>query len=307
MKIGVVVNPKAGGIDGSKIREVIQKLNPKKIYAGIGDLGEKYLKSFKIKVVSVKRTYNRGETIELVRMLDNLNLDLITVFGGDGTMADVALAKPKTPLLCIGMGTTNVSPVLCSIDFNFNELKETKIDGLLLKVEEIERIAFNDVVVGSTVLATVDGKKVQIDAEKFIDGKKVFAMPRKFYGVVEGAKKIEGYFGNIFVALSDKRFLGKGIAGGTSLSAFLGFKAVVACVSEPIVVSTYTKDDLVNMEPIVTKTMSFDDEIKIKANEVISCDGNPVKKLNGDVAEVRVVEDVVRVLKPYPKGKEEAF
>ncbi|RLI72109.1 hypothetical protein DRO97_09195, partial [Archaeoglobales archaeon] len=206
-----------------------------------------------------------------------------------------------------GMGTTNVSSVLCPIDFDVDELKETKIDGLLLKVKKIERIAFNDVVVGSTVLATVDGRKVQIDAEKFIDGKKVFAMPRKFYGVVEGAKKIEGYFGNIFVALSDKRFLGKGIAGGTSLSAFLGFKAVVACVSEPIVVSTYTKDDLTKMEPIVTKTMSFDDKIKIKANEVISCDGNPVKKLDDEVAEVNVVKDVVRVLKPYPKGKEEAF
>ncbi|RLI78358.1 hypothetical protein DRP05_07595 [Archaeoglobales archaeon] len=298
MKIGIIVNPKAGDINELRIREVIQRLNPEEIHAGIGDLGEKYLKTSKIKVVKVKRTYSREETIELMKILDGLNLDLIAVFGGDGTMADVALAKPKTPLLCIGMGTTNVSPVLCPIDFNFNELRETRIDGLLLRVNKTERIAFNDVVIGSTILATIDGKKVQVDAERFIRGGKVITMPRKFYGVVDGLKRIEGYFGNIFVALTDKRFLGKGIAGGASLSAFLGFKAVVACVSEPIVVSTYTKEDLTSVEPIVTKTISFDDEVRIKANEVISCDGNPVKKLNDEVAEVKVVENVVRVLKP---------
>ncbi len=298
MKIGIIVNPKAGGIDCAKMLEVVDKIKPDIIYTGQEDLGEIYFKNFSVKTVFINRTYDREETIELAKKLDNLDLDLIIVFGGDGTMADVALAKPKTKLLCIGMGTTNVSPLLCPINFEFDELREFEVGGLMLKVDGLERVAFNDVVVGSTILATVNGRKVQIDAEKFINGIKVFAMPRKFYAVVEANKRIEGTFGNVFVALNDKRFLGKGIAGGASISAFLNFKAIVACVNEPIVVSTYTKEDLIRLEPIETKTMSFDDKVFIKANEVISCDGNPVKKLNNDLAEVSVVENFVKVLKP---------
>jgi predicted polyphosphate/ATP-dependent NAD kinase len=49
------------------------------------------------------------------------------------------------------------------------------------------------------------------------------------------------------------------------------------------------------LEPIVTNTISFDDEIvRIWANEVISCDGNPIGE---GYAEVRVVESAVKVLK----------
>ena len=299
MRVGVIVNPKAGSIDKKRILEIVKnRVKPKIVYTGEKDLGENYLKGLKVEVISVNRTFDRTETIELAKKLDALNLDLIIVFGGDGTMADVALAKPKTKLLCIGMGTTNVSPLLCQPDFEMDSLKEFEIDGLLLKIGKIERLAFNDVVVGSTVLATVNGERVQVDAERFIKGEKVIAMPRKFYGAVErDDKRIEGKFGNIFVALNDRRFLGKGVAGGAAISAFLGFKAVAACVSKPIVVSTYTKDDLLRLEPIVTKTLSFDKVVKIEANEVVSCDGNPVKKLNNEVAEVHVIDRVVKVLK----------
>ena len=127
-------------------------------------------------------------------------------------------------------------------------------------------------------------------------GRKVVALPRKFYARIEvGDKIIEGTFGNVFVSMPDRRFLGKGIAGGAALSAFLSYKGVVACVSDCIVVSTYTKEDLRRVEPIVTKTVSFDDEVvRIHATEVVSCDGNPV---GFGTADVRIVEDAVRVMK----------
>lgn len=77
--------------------------------------------------------------------------------------------------------------------------------------------------------------------------------------------------------------------------AFIGFKAVVACISEEIVVSTYAKEDVKRLEPIVTKTISFDDEVvRIWADEVISCDGNPVGE---GYTEIRVMKNAVRVLK----------
>ncbi|WP_290596921.1 MULTISPECIES: diacylglycerol kinase family protein [unclassified Archaeoglobus] len=295
MRLGLVVNPLAGGgLNGEKIeliRNTLKKLS-----------GEVYTSKTIAKTVGVEARVvdlptkgTREDTLNLVRKLDPI-VDLIVIFGGDGTMSDAASARPKKPLLCIGIGTTNVSPVLAPKDFDPKNLREVKMRGLEVVIGDEKRIAFNDVVVGSTILSTVGGRSVQVDAREFMKGKKVVTPPRKFKARVEvGGRIIEGFFGNIFVALSDTRFLGKGIAGGASLSAFLGFKAVVACISEGIVVSTYTKEDVMQLEPIVTNTISFDDEIvRIWANEVISCDGNPIGE---GYAEVRVVESAVKVLK----------
>ncbi len=295
MKLGLIINPKAGGgLDKNKLKlivSVLKKLNPDIVYTS-----SKLIKiPFKVVDVPINFKGDRSDTLELTKKLDEI-VDVIVVFGGDGTISDVASVKPKTPLLCIGIGTTNVSPTLCDPNFNFDELKAVRVSGLELKVKNEVRIAFNDVVVGSTILTTVNGKRVQVDAREFMKGRKVVVKPRKFRARIEvGDRCIEGVFGNVFIALTDKRFLGKGITGGVALSTFLGFKAVVACISEGIIVSTYTKDDLKAIEPIITKTISFDDEVvKIYANEIISCDGNPVAE---GYAEVRVVDDVVTVLK----------
>ncbi len=298
MKLGLIVNPYAGGgIDEEKramINDVLNRLKPEIVYAAEG-LGADLLADFNVKKINLTLTHTREDTLKLVKILDD-RVDLIAVFGGDGTMSDVASAKPKTPLLCIGIGTTNVSPVLCDPDFEVDELKLMKVRALELCIGDDVRLAFNDVVVGSTILATVDGKRVQVDAREYMKGRKIIAKPRKFYALIEvGEKTIEGEFGNVFISMPDRRFLGKGIAGGTSLSAFLGFKGVVACISDGIVVSTYTKDDVRKLEPIVTQTISFDDEaVRIRANEVISCDGNPVGL---GKAEVRIIDEAVKVMK----------
>ena len=294
-----MLNPVAGGgFDDSKkarVTEVLKKLGGEFVTTS------KIAKMLGIEAETVRldETGTRLDTVNLVRELDG-KVDVIAVFGGDGTVSDAASAKPRTPLLCIGIGTTNVSPALCRPDFE--RLREVDIRGLVVKFKGEERVAFNDIVVGSTILSTVDGRRVQVDAYRFMRGEKVVAKPRKFRARVEvGDRVVEGVFGNVFVAMTDRRFLGKGIAGGASLSAFLGFKGVVACVSEGIVVSTYTKDDLRRIEPVVTTTVSFDDEtVKISAGEVISCDGNPI---GVGKAEVRIVEGVVRVLKPFKEDE----
>jgi predicted polyphosphate/ATP-dependent NAD kinase len=298
MKLGLVINPTAGGgLTRDKIdliNSVVRKLNPDLILTSTKAVNVG-VQGFKIKEVPVRVKRDRTDTTELVRKLDG-NADLILIFGGDGTMSDAASVRPETPLLCIGTGTTNVSPVLCKPDFKPNQLKKVKVRGLELRTEDDRRIAFNDVVVGSTILATVDGKRVQVDARSFMRGKKTVALPRKFKARIEvGGRVIEGTFGNVFISLLDDRFLGRGITGGVSLSTFLGFKGVIACVSEGVIVSTYTKDEVRRIEPIITSTMSFDDEVVvICSDEVISCDGNPVTT---GYAEVQVVEDAVTVMK----------
>ncbi len=292
MKVGIVVNPKAGGgVKRDIIRKVIGKLKPDQIFTGQDDLGERFVE--KAEVIEIERRYDRNDTINLVKELDKI-VDLIVVFGGDGTMSDASSAFPKKPLLCIGTGTTNVSPLLTNPDFK--ELKLIDFSGLY--VRKYQRIAFNDIVAGYTILSTVNGRITEIDALEFLRGKIKKGCGKKFFARVEAeGNVIEGRFGNVFVSMLDKRYLGKGISGGASISAFVGFNCLAACVSETIVISSLRKEELKKMEPITTKTVSFDRKAKLYAESVISADGNPFTF--NDEIEIEFRDKAVKVLKGY--------
>ena len=195
----MVVNPLAGGgLDEGKIELIHNTL--KKLS------GEVYTSKAIIKTVGVEARVvdlpakgTRDDTLNLVRKLDPI-VDLIVIFGGDGTMSDAASARPTKPLLCVGIGTTNVSPVLVPKDFDPKNLREVKMRGLEVVMGDEKRIAFNDVVVGSTILSTLDGKRVQVDAREFMKGKRVATLPRKFKARVEvGERVVEGTFGKVGV------------------------------------------------------------------------------------------------------------
>jgi predicted polyphosphate/ATP-dependent NAD kinase len=179
-----------------------------------------------------------------------------------------------------------------------------KVDGLVVRISGSSFNAFNDVVVGSTILSTLDGRKTQVDAELFLRGKKVESKPRKFRARIEISrggrtlKEIAGIFGNVFVSLTGKRYLGKGIAGGAAISTFAGFKAVVACTSEGMIYR-YSKEELREVEPFVTTSLSFDEDevVKIYANEIVSRDGTPIGK---GYTEVECKSELVEVLKLRP-------
>lgn len=299
MKLGVVVNPYAGrGADGELeklVKGVVEKLG-EAVLAGEGELGERYAGG---KPVRIQRSYSGKDTMQLVKAMDG-KVDVIVVFGGDGTASDAASAKPETPLLCIGTGTTNagwlITPpeVAASPDFA-KRLKVVEVDALLLK--ETGRLAFNDIAAGSTILTTIGDRIVHVDAERFMKGEKVPCTPKKFHArLTVNEKKVEGFFGNIFVNLTSRSFLGKGTAGGAAISTFVGFPAVVGCVSHPIVVADYTKEQLRDVEPIETITLSLDygEEVIIDCETVISADGNPELRGKGTVS---VIEKAVRVLK----------
>ncbi|WP_456477968.1 diacylglycerol/lipid kinase family protein [Geoglobus ahangari] len=293
MRVGVVVNPRAGrGADAELVRSVVERLRPERVLAGQDDLGARYLDSSEI--IEVERTFDRHDTVRLVKAMDGL-VDVIVVFGGDGTMSDAASAFPETPLLCIGTGTTNVSPLLCPPDFDPSTLVEVPFSGLY--VRGFDRVAFNDVVAGPTILATVDGKIREVDALAYMHGEVKPGNPSKFYARVSAeGRTLEGVYGNIFISMLDSRYLGKGISGGASISAFVGFSCLIACLSHTVVVGSMSKESLRSIEPIKTETLSFDSSAKMYAETVISADGNPFT--HSQEVEVVYKKDVVRVLKP---------
>lgn len=292
MRVGIVVNPRAGGgPDENLIRRIVERLGPDEILAGQGDLGERYVSN--AEVVEVERSFDRNDTMRLVSALDG-RVDVIVVFGGDGTVSDAASALPKTPLLCIPTGTTNVSPLMCHGDLSPEALKVVEFPGLY--VPEFERVAFNDVVAGPTILATVDGRVREVDALAYMRGEVKPGNPSKFYARVSAeGRTIEGVYGNIFVSMLDSRYLGKGISGGASISAFVGFNCLIACLSHTVVVGSISKESLRSIEPIKTETMSFDGSAEVYAETVISADGNPF--VVGEKVTVEFRENIVRVMK----------
>ncbi len=306
-RLGVIINPYAGkGVKKEVVISVLKRLKSSEIFAPRGKLGSKYIKNstFRLKEIEVDMKGSREDTERVIEEFNLVELDAVVVFGGDGTMSDAS--HSKHPLLCIPTGSTNVSPLMTSQE-NIGEiiekltpekLKVEWVDGLRIRLNGDEFQAFNDVVIGSTIISTVGEKRTQIDAFKFIHGVKATAKPKKFRARVRvGEKEVRGVFGNIFVSPADKRYLGKGIAGGAAMSVFLGFDAIIALTEEPMIYH-YTKDEFRELEPFVTKTLSFDEgeTVRIEAEEVISRDGTPLKKLDSP-AYIDFRRKLVRVFK----------
>ncbi len=249
-------------------------------------------------------------------------VDAIIVIGGDGTMSDVAYSLFRkgatTPILGIGAGSTNAGPL---ITINAKELK--KLDPHKLTVKNVGGIladlngkhmglGFNDIVLGDTVLTTLEGRVVQVSASDFMNGKKIPASPSKV-GTMDSELYIirpgelvqihKGEFGQIFAALLEERYLGKGLAGGTSLAAALGLPAGIAITSEPLINYSIGSPELLAMEPIVTRTASFrkGDEVVVRGLEEGTClniDGNPVAILKpDDGVNLRYIPCAAKVLK----------
>ncbi len=303
--LGVIINPAAGAG-----KAFIQKVAARAIEI-FGDCN----------VIYPDPGDRREDTMRLVGEIAS-RVDAILVMGGDGTMSDVAYSLFKkravTPILGVGAGSTNAGPLIT--------LKATGLDALdpdALNVKEVGGIlailngehaglGFNDIVFGDTILTTFDGCIVQVNASEFMKGKKIPAAPSRAgtadseVYIVRSGKVIQihkGDFGQMFAAPLEERYLGKGLAGGTSLAAALGLPAGIAITSESLVNYSIGAEELLSMEPIVTKTASFRerDEVAVSGLREGTClniDGNPMAILGShDEVRLRYIPSAARILK----------
>jgi len=153
---------------------------------------------------------------------------------------------------------------------------------------------------------------MQVNAAEFMKGKKIPALPSRA-GTIRSNVSIErkgktklihkGEFGQMFASPLEQRYLGKGLAGGTSLAAALGLPAGIAITSEPLLNYSIQQEEFLEMEPIVTRTASFmgDDEVvvrRLKDGTCLNSDGNPLAILKpGDEVRLRYIPNAARVLK----------
>ncbi len=114
-------------------------------------------------------------------------VEALVVVGGDGALADVAFslyrAGVAAPILGIGAGSANVGPLVTCQAAEVGRLAgaqftERTVDGLIAGANGAELgLGFNDVVISTTVLATVDGAVVDVDAREKMRGRNIPAAP----------------------------------------------------------------------------------------------------------------------------------
>jgi hypothetical protein len=251
-----------------------------------------------------------------------LLVDAIMVIGGDGTMSDVAYSLFRSgatiPLLGIGAGSTNAGPLITvkakEIDqLDPHDLYIREVGGILAVLNgEQAGLGFNDIVFGDTILTTLKGKVVQVSAAEFMKEEKIPALPSGAGAISsnisierKGKNKLihKGEFGQMFASPLEERYLGKGLAGGTSLASALGLPAGIAITSEPLINYSIRQEEFLEMEPIVTKTASFreGDEVVVRGLKdgiCLNIDGNPMAILkSGDEIRLRYIPCALRVLK----------
>lgn len=156
---------------------------------------------------------------------------------------------------------------------------------------------------------------IQVNASEFMKGRKKPSPPSRA-GTTDSEVRIErrgespeeivihkGVFGQFFAAPLEKRYLGKGLAGGTSLAAALGLPAGIAITSEPLVNFCIGEEGLLLMEPIVTKTASIREADNVvvtglRKGTCLNVDGNPLALLGpADEVEMCYVPAAARAVK----------
>jgi hypothetical protein len=334
-RIGLIVNPKAGGGSGLAIaRQVIDILAPREILTGIYEMGMDALRELPpvLRIFDWKPRVGPARTIFLAQSMAEEGADALVVIGGDGTLADVAFALHTkglaAPILGIGAGSANVGPLITVHGSAVQrlvgaDLTTRTVDGLVAGVNDHALgLGFNDIVIGFTVLATIAGQIVDVDAARKMQGENSPREPEPVW--TERTRVVKRWVGveaasppahpteiliaqgdqvaTVIAGLPDNRFYGKAITGGVLLSGLLDDPA--GClVCDHLLVRTHLDPEAHRRsEPVVSRYAGLNETERIEAwgfrdGTVLCADGNPLALLReNDHAQVSVRRALVQTI-----------
>ncbi|MDF1521407.1 MAG: diacylglycerol kinase family protein [Trueperaceae bacterium] len=336
-RLGLIVNPAAGHGAGRNLRlaaVAVAALRPERVFAGPGDLGADVLDVLDggdvLEVAELARG-GRAATQALAVAALRAGAEALVVVGGDGTLADVASALAaaglRGPIVGVGAGSTNAGAlVTCAADdvvgLAPERLRAKPVDGLHAVVVDgagravADALAFNDVVLGTTIVGTLDGDFADLDAAAFLRGVRARGRARALACV--GARVVKrGPGGDVAVASGPEvgfavvgftdvlRDHGKAIVGGVALSDYVRVPAGALVASWPLVFADFDLDDHRAMEPLRSAYVGLaaDEVLELAGLDdgaYLCADGNPLWELHPDdrarVTLRRGVVDVARFI-----------
>jgi len=326
-RIGLIVNPSAGSSEGLTIaRAALHALAPREVLVGAGEMGADALRDLPLSVRGFDWSSCAGKarTKFLAERFAAARVDALVVIGGDGTLADVALALHQTqnhalPVLGIGVGSANVGPLITCLAKEVKQLagahfKPRAVDGLIAGVNGNPLgLGFNDVGIGFTVLATVNGAVVDVDAAQKMQGRNIPREPEPIAAedarVVKSSPRGETVIarGNqvatVIVGFPDERFYGKAIAGGVLLSGLVGDLAGCLVCDHLLVRTQMDAEWYRRSEPVVSHYVGLNETERIETGglregAVLCADGNPLAILRpNDRAQVTAQRALAQAIK----------
>jgi NAD kinase len=303
MKVGFLINPYAGeGIHNQEnvINQIIRYFPKAEFVTSNGILGLNWMPENKVtEIVEIDYMNTKEDTVSVAQKILDKTVDLLLIIGGDGTLADVARAvyvkQSRIPIIGIGLGSANVGDL---ISIRKDLLKKSGLKLYSRKVSALAAIyegklvglCFNDIVIGNTIVTTINGQITQIDIMKKRKGvileKNPQPIGRKdtYIKIIDRQKKelmIKNCtFGTIVASKVDKRYVGKAITGALNEISCKNIPAAISVIDKPVIMPSVTKDEYLLMEPFTTITASIPKESKaiignVKTGSFLIIDGNP--------------------------------
>jgi len=185
------------------------------------------------------------------------------------------------------------------------ELRPLHLDALLAGLgDQTLGMAFNDVVVSTTVLATIDGQLTEVQVGPKQQGENVAGRSEPIWTTATRVWRVSplgttliasgNQVGTFICGFADSRFFGKAITGQVCLTSYLGLPAGCLVGSQPLVRIVTSPTDLMRDEPFISRYVSFDEGDRIHATGLrpgvaLCADGNPLKILTSvDVISIGV-------------------
>lgn len=307
--VGLIVNPSAGkGVSRaySAARTVIEQLRSMAVYTGRGSIGEEALSGWsgQLKLQENSRATGKQQTRSLMGWIATQELDAVVVVGGDGTLSDVAEVciggNCRLPILGVGTGSTNVGRLItCAAasceELHPDDLEQFDVDCLTARVDERTKgFAFNDITVGYTIVGTIEGKQVNLDAARHMQGEIVAGIPKSIGNSATRVTRIVANksteiatglsVGTVIAGFAEPSFFGKAVSGGVCLTVLAGMPAGCLVCDVPLARVDCTSSALLNAPPIRSSFVSLSDGVTVvmeNANPgaVLCVDGNPVHLL----------------------------
>jgi hypothetical protein len=306
-------------------RRALDALVPDAVVVGEGEMGWDYLCNWRGQIAprAFGLRIGRARTQYLAAALAREGVDVIVVVGGDGTLADVALVLIRenldTPILGVGVGSTNVGNLITCREADVEQLQtrrrvEQPVDALLASCNgELLGVGFNDVVVGFTVVGTIDGAATDVRVDARIAGRNVPGTPQVVWTANtrvakerrEGGTEIAqgAAVGTLAVGFAEAYFFGKAVTGPVCLTRIAGLPAGCLVCDQPLVQIRLDRRQLLAMEPFTCRYVSLDEGERIvgqgfREGAALCADGNPLHLLNErDRVEIQVKRRAVAAIK----------
>lgn len=319
MKTAVLYNPKAGkGLPALQVMTRLSEFFP-------GDellVGEPELLCESLPTVLVD--YSKADSSYLgllyskVRALVDAGADRFVCVGGDGTATYVRNAlyilKCSAPILGVAAGTANVGPI---VSVTLEQLEghtvadthEAFYDGISVWVDDkFVSLAFNDLIVGDTFLATVDGQSCNVSVRELLDhGRLVRKIPSEsivsdgFSVDLNGQQMIppsRDIRQIIISSVAHESHYGRAVYGPIGKCDWCEQKGVIA-LCDHIAVS-FEENDAGTGRFSSMQYLLFGPQDRVvlqgfTPDACLVCDGNPYV-LNSDCFRVRFEKELVRTI-----------